>query len=94
MDNASIHKSKVFQNAVKKKFAILYNAPYSPMLNCIEEVFSKWKSTLRKMLLKNEKDLLSKIVESSKSITTRDCNNYFRHLLKMLRECFLLNDMN
>ena len=94
MDNASIHKSKIFQNAVKKNFAILYNAPYSPMLNCIEEVFSKWKNTLRKMLPENEKDLLSKIVESSKSITYTDCQNYFRHLLKMLRDSFLLNDMN
>lgn len=60
MDNARIHKSKLFHNAVKKDYAILFNAPYPPMLNCIEEVFSKWKATLRRIQPKNESDLLKK----------------------------------
>lgn len=58
MDNASIHKYKLFQNIVKKDYAILYNAPYSLMLNCIEEVFSKWKTNFRKLLPQNQDDLL------------------------------------
>ena len=59
MDNASIHKAKLFQNAVKKSYAILFNAPYSPMLNLIEEVFSKWRAVFRNLLPKNQTDLLN-----------------------------------
>lgn len=94
MDNASIHKSKLFHKIVKKNYAILYNAPYSPMLNCIEEVFSKWKGALRKMRPRNESDLLKKIAISSKKITANDCKQYFKHMLKMLRDSFLMHDIN
>ena len=94
MDNASIHKAKIFQSVAKKSFAILYNAPYSPMLNCIEEVFSKWKNALRKLRPKNQNDLLKKIIISSRSITTPDCRGYFRHLLKMMKHSFELLDID
>jgi len=93
MDNASIHKSKLFQKLVKKDNTILYNAPYSPMLNCIEEVFSKWKLNFRKNLPQNEQDLLTKIVASSRTITPQDCHQYFKRLIKMMKASFLLEDI-
>ena len=46
-DNASIHKSNFLQHQFFNKVNIMYNCPYSPELNPIEEIFNKWKHLIR-----------------------------------------------
>ena len=40
MDNASIHKTNIMSKRILTTAKVIYNAPYSPELNPIEEVFS------------------------------------------------------
>lgn len=46
-DNASIHKGKVL-NELFSKIEVVYNVPYCPFLNPIEELFGRWKHYFRK----------------------------------------------
>ena len=94
MDNAAIHRSKIFKEIVGNQVSILYNAPYSPMFNCIEELFSKWKGMVRKAKPKDEATLLKVIVETSKRITLKDHIGYHKHALKMMKEAFLEKDIH
>lgn len=49
LDNARIHKSKIFQQYIKTtKINLLYNIPYNPESNPIEHVFNKVKYVVRK----------------------------------------------
>jgi transposase len=47
MDNASIHKSELIKDILFDKTNIVFNTPYSPHLNPIELVFSKWKKLVK-----------------------------------------------
>ena len=61
--------------------------PYSPFLNPIEEVFSKWKSALRRSAPKDQEELYNNIHISSQSITNQDCSNYIKHMESYLPKC-------
>ena len=49
VDNASAHTVNIVKEKMDLRLIFLYNASYSPMLNPIEEFFSKFK----KIILKN-----------------------------------------
>ena len=65
MDNASIHKSKLFQESFAEDYNVLYNTPYSPHLNAIEQVFSFIKRQVRKIQPKSGKQLADAILLST-----------------------------
>jgi len=46
MDNAKIHHAKSIEN-LRNKINFFFNAPYSPMLNPIEEFFGLTKHNIR-----------------------------------------------
>ena len=53
LDNASIHKTKVVREyCTQKQIKIIWNVPYSPWFNGIEEVWSLIKRDFRKSLLR------------------------------------------
>ena len=48
MDNCSIHKGSDMKNLIKSEgHNFLFLPPYSPQINPIEELFSKWKGLLK-----------------------------------------------
>ena len=48
MDNVAFHKNKeVKAIAEAKRHIIIFLPPYSPFLNPIENMFSKWKQVIR-----------------------------------------------
>ena len=49
---------------------------YSPFLNPIENVFSKWKNYVRKERCNNENELFQKIDDGLKLVTQKDCGVY------------------
>jgi len=54
LDNATIHKSKVFKEFVKtKNLKIVYNAPYHSEFNPIENIFSLFRNKLNRNETKN-----------------------------------------
>ena len=54
MDNLSIHRSKATAQVLREqRFEVIFNPPYSPFANCIEECFSVVKQTYKKQKLQN-----------------------------------------
>ena len=58
--------------------------PYTPQLNPIEEVFSKWKHYIKLSNCENVPSLEASIMNSSLLITTADCNAFFNHMKTFL----------
>ena len=85
MDNASIHKSKVYMTGnFNKYYTTLYNAPYSPQLNPIENCFSQIKSHVQKCNVNTERQLINAIGASIRKITSIDCLNYVMKVFNYL----------
>ena len=84
LDNASIHKSKELERIVKEaKCELLFLPTYSPDLNPIENMWSKIKQIIRKLQYKC-KDSYERIKAGFNSITSFDCQAYFRHFINII----------
>jgi transposase len=88
MDNLSVHKTQaVRQSFTEHGHQTLYLPPYSPFLNPIENMFSKWKTEVRARRPSNESELLTFIENGRDLITGADCEAYYRHMMGFLRRC-------
>ena len=87
LDNASIHKTQQVRDLVAEKgFHLMFLPPYSPMVNPIEEVFSKIKFYARNVLADptNSIHLKDIINQSVETITAANCNNFYTHMYMQL----------
>jgi len=74
MDNVRFHKTKSVRLLIENKgYGVMFLPPYSPFLNPIKNMFSKWKDLVRRKI-ENEDDLMIAINETSMVITSEDCN--------------------
>ena len=79
-DNLSSHKVAGVKEAVASVGAmVLYLPPYSPDMDPIENVFSKLKTLVRKLKLRNVEDLWRGLGELCDVFDPEECLNYFRH---------------
>jgi transposase len=80
MDNARIHHSLDVKKHMKGKTnKLLFNVPYNPETNPIEQVFSKVKYYVNKKPTTTIKQLTKAIEDALKTITVNDLQNYFKH---------------
>lgn len=97
MDNARIHHTEivreVFQN---QNYVLHFLSPYSFMLNPVENIFSKIKAIVRRILSNNENaiTLSGAITEGVNSITPADCSGYMVNMMRnislaLMRHVFL-----
>ncbi len=86
MDNAPIHRAKVLK-PLFENFQVLFNAPYSPFLNPIEELFGNWKHNFRRKFKMNTIDIIQKILESVQEIDNALLFSSFIHSLTFLKDC-------
>lgn len=88
MDNAAIHKIVLVNNLITTNgHRLLFLPPYSPFLNPIENLFSKWKEIVRDKRVNTENELISEIYQGMRLISSEDCIAYFRHMLGFIRKC-------
>ena len=88
MDNVPFHKTATIRGHVENNgHRIVFLPPYSPFLNPIENVFSKWKEEVRRGAPENEQQLLQLIHNASSSITQNDCAAYCRHVFNFIPQC-------
>lgn len=87
MDNCGIHKKKSISRFLKL-LPIFYNAPYSPFLNPIENIFGICKYSFRFRQLRTPKDKIANILESFKSITPNAFKKTVRRAFKYMKKCF------
>jgi len=88
MDNVPFHKNSGIRTMIEVKgHDLLYLPPYSPFLNPIENMFSKWKQAVRQQAVENEASLFEIINNVDRIVTSDDCAAYYRHMLSYLPTC-------
>jgi transposase len=79
MDNLSSHKRRGVREAIEATGATLaFLPPYSPDLNPIEKMFSKFKAYLRKAAARTVGGLYDALGEALRTVTERDIAGWFR----------------
>jgi transposase len=79
-DNLKIHLSPAVSEAIEGAGArVLRLPPYSPDLNPIEEMFSKFKGFLRRVGARAKEHLYDAIGEGLRQVTEQDILGWFRH---------------
>ena len=88
LDDARIHHYSGFKEFVlERDVKIKYLPPYSPFLNPIENVFSKWKNFVIRGNASNESELNLLIDGGFNSINSSDTTGYFRKMLRYISRC-------
>jgi transposase len=88
MDNVPFHKAeRVMQLIETNGHHPVFLPPYSPFLNPIEELFSKWKNDIRRSESQNEDELYETVHNTSDNITAQNCANWVRHMESYLPKC-------
>jgi transposase len=88
MDNVAFHKSLEVREVIElSEFNFMFLPPYSPFLNPIENMFSKWKNMVKRSNPCNEEDLMNSITSSVLTITASDCQGYFRNMSAYIPRC-------
>lgn len=78
MDNMRTHHSKEVIKVIEKlKINVVYLPPYSPDFNPIEKMWSKIKSTLRKLKTRTLENLPDAVRYSFSTICASDCSGWF-----------------
>ena len=78
MDNLGAHKNEETLSLIRAVGATAHFLPaYSPDLNPIEMMWSKVKSTLRRLEARTHKELLVAIKQALKEVTAQDAMNWF-----------------
>ncbi|KII67412.1 hypothetical protein RF11_08424 [Thelohanellus kitauei] len=80
LDNIRFHHTENVKNIVESRgHDIIFLSPYSPQLNPIELLFSKWESIVKAdMKIFNSRDLLQVIQRASVQITLENCQGWIR----------------
>lgn len=80
MDNLGSHKSLAVRKAIRDAGAKLFFLPkYSPDLNPIENMFSKFKHELGKARARTEDAIYNAIDPILQTISAKECQNYFKN---------------
>jgi transposase len=88
MYNAPIHTPvKLCELLVSRCYKCLYIPPYSPILNPIEEFWSKVKAGVRRNALTADDRLSDRICESVQMVTRADCQAWIRHAVSFFPRC-------
>jgi transposase len=89
LDNARFHHSPCVLSCVQQAGHTLhFLPPYSPMLNPIESLFGKWKSSIRTNgVAYTQETLLANINSAQETISVRDCLGWIRDVNRNLVLC-------
>jgi len=86
MDNVPFHKSSVVKDRFTEEgHEIKYIPPYSPMLNPVENAFSKWKMYVKRENCQTEDELLKAMDYGMETITRDDCEGWYRNMKRYIR---------
>uniref|UniRef100_A0A182W8X6 DDE_3 domain-containing protein n=1 Tax=Anopheles minimus TaxID=112268 RepID=A0A182W8X6_9DIPT len=88
MDNVRFHKCTEIREAIgEEQDRAIYLPPYSPFLNPIENLFSKWKNVVKRTNPQNEADLMEAIANGATTLTADDCEGYIRNMWSYASRC-------
>lgn len=88
MDNVPFHKcvevKQLFETGPDE---LMYLPPYSPFLNPIENLFSKWKEIVKRANPLTVEEVMTAVENGKDLITASDCENYFHHMWSYIPRC-------
>ncbi|KAM0677402.1 hypothetical protein BDAP_002085 [Binucleata daphniae] len=89
MDNTRVHRNIDLHEVCQEyNYNYKFFSQYSYMLNPIEESFLKIKSYVRSMNINGNTFSLCNMIKSAiASITTSDCEGWFRYVLGNITNC-------
>ena len=80
MDNVAFHKTEEVRAFISgPKLKVIYLLPWSPMLNPIENCFSKVKNLIKQQYSTSSRGLMQSVELAFSQITPTDCSNWFSH---------------
>lgn len=80
MDNVAFHKTMAVRSLLYDLgIKFMYTPPYTPMLNPIEELFSKVKTFIKSAESTSNTTLFDAIDRGFETITAEDCQGYIRY---------------
>jgi transposase len=80
MDNLAAHRVAGVKRAIESAACrLVYLPPYSPDLSPIEPMWAKLKQALRTLEARTVADLITAVGTACNTITSDDCQGYFRH---------------
>jgi transposase len=69
LDNSSVHRAKLIQNFCQEyQIKVIFNAPYCPDFNPIENLFCLWKGKVHEQVHNNKAELINSILTMSLGI--------------------------
>lgn len=88
MDNARFHHARLVVDWFNdKRLTQEFVPPYSPMLNPIEECFSKIHQSICMARVSSERTLFSAIDDAFASVTASNCRGWFDHTIEYHGQC-------
>ncbi len=88
MENVRFHGAEAVRNLIAStQHELMFLPPYSPFLNPIEKMFSKWKGAVRKCNVLNEQELFNTMDACWLRITASDCAGWERNSRSFLFRC-------
>jgi transposase len=96
LDNVRFHHTALVASTVESLgFKLVFLPPYSPMLNPIELLFSKWKASVKTAnMIYTRENLLQAIETSAQTISTNDCQGWIRECERNLSLCLQRLEFN
>jgi len=87
-DNVAFHKTSRVQAFLRENnLQFMFLPPWSPMLNPIEECFSKVKNCIASQRSCSNSALLAAVSTAFASVTKDDCSGWFRHAKEFFPQC-------
>ena len=82
LDNVRFHKNQEALSLITTKgHQMKFLPPYSPFLNPIENMFSKWKNSVKRRQSNDEEELFHNIESSLNEITSSDCLGFYQNMM-------------
>ena len=80
LDNSSIHQGIEIEKAIEEVGAkLIFLPPYSPEFNPIENLWSKFKSSLRSQKPRTYRELQKATEKAFELVSPKDIQNWFVH---------------
>jgi hypothetical protein len=94
MDNVAFHHAETIRaQVVQHGHNLLFVPPYSPFLNPIENLFSKWKHLVCVAAPTSPERLIELINSSASEITPTDCHGFVDHMRVYFQRCFCMESI-
>jgi len=94
MDNSSLHKTAaVLELCEEIEYRVLFIAPYSPQLNAIEQLFCRWKHSIKSICVESREEMIDAICTAASAFSEEEIRTCFNRTLSVANKCFNMEEI-